>query len=379
MASNFSTNGVNAVQQMCSNNSALTGTPSSGCVDASQNEVLNCGFQNDTETLCNYCQNISKNSSSSCCAAVDCSKVFPIPSSSLSPGSIAGIVIGCLLFIAILGALWWWCCRPKYRRAPQQGLFKPYYKSTNTVDLYDQSKPMSYRQKMETDRLVELSPVTDSPETEGFLASQSLLDGYCQVIHAYYPRSEDEVQLAKGDIARLIYTFDDGWALADNITTCQRGLLPLLCVASISSEEVANALGMSLDDPHHMADPTATSSSMLIREGVNENRSSYLLTDDGLERLQRSLSVRTSNLPIDIVTESPSPSPSPPQRSISMRNPQLIKRYSQVPLPYAGELTPMYASNDSIQALRPSLQGARSRYSQGYDVQKPPLVRKSSA
>lgn len=72
---------------------------------------------------------------------------------------------------------------------------------------------MSYRQKMETDRLVELSPVTDSPETEGFLASQSLLDGYCQVIHAYYPRSEDEVQLAKGDIARLIYTFDDGWAL----------------------------------------------------------------------------------------------------------------------------------------------------------------------
>jgi hypothetical protein len=42
-ASNFSTNGVNAVQQMCSNNSTLAGTPSSGCVDASQNEVLNCG------------------------------------------------------------------------------------------------------------------------------------------------------------------------------------------------------------------------------------------------------------------------------------------------------------------------------------------------
>lgn len=150
-------------------------------------------------------------------------------------------------------------------------------------------------------------------------------------------------------------------------------------MASISSEEVANALGMSLDDPHHMADPTATTSSMLIREGANENRSSYLLTDDGLERLQRSLSVRTSNLPVDIVTESPSPSPSPPQRSISMRNPQLIKRYSQVPLPYASELSPMSASDDSIQALRPSIQGARSRYSQGYEVQKPPLIRKSSA
>ncbi|KAH8554512.1 hypothetical protein BGW37DRAFT_420218 [Umbelopsis sp. PMI_123] len=41
--SNFSTTGINSIQQMCSNNSALSGTTANGCIDASQNEVLNCG------------------------------------------------------------------------------------------------------------------------------------------------------------------------------------------------------------------------------------------------------------------------------------------------------------------------------------------------
>ena len=165
--------------------------------------------------------------------------------------------------------------------------------------------------------------------------------------------------------------------IADNITTCQRGLLPLLCVASISSEEVAEALGMSLEDQQQMLDPTAEQSTMLIAEGTNEQRNSYLLTDAGLERLQRSLSVRTSNLSPDLGLESPLP----PQRSISMRNPQLIKRFSQVPLPYSSEVPPSsaFASEDSLQSLRPSLSGPRTRYSQGYDIPKNTVHRKSSA
>lgn len=72
---------------------------------------------------------------------------------------------------------------------------------------------MNYEQKMDMDRLVELSPVLDQQEAEAFLSTGSFLDGYCQVIHAYYPQNGDEVQLSKGDIARLIYSFDDGWAL----------------------------------------------------------------------------------------------------------------------------------------------------------------------
>jgi hypothetical protein len=98
-----------------------------------------------------------------------------------------------------------------YRRGPQQGMFKPYYKSASTAEHADTDKPAGYEQKMDMDPL---SPVTDpSPEAEGFLSSESFLDGYCQVIHSYYPQSDDEVQLSKGDITRLIYSFDDGWAL----------------------------------------------------------------------------------------------------------------------------------------------------------------------
>lgn len=164
--------------------------------------------------------------------------------------------------------------------------------------------------------------------------------------------------------------------IADNITTCERGLLPLLCVASISSEEVAEALGMSLEEQQQITDPTLKSP-MLITEGNDEKRNSYLLTDVGLERLQRSLTVRTASLSPDSELESPLP----PQRSISMRNPQMIKRLSQIPLPYSSDLSPAsaYASDDSTQALRPSPQGPRTRYSQGYDIPKSTLLRKSSA
>lgn len=162
--------------------------------------------------------------------------------------------------------------------------------------------------------------------------------------------------------------------LADNITAAQRGLLPLLCLSSISNEEVAGALGMSLDDYREMNDPLSHVDGEDI-DGHERQRNSHLLTDASLERLQRSLSVRTA------ILDNASDSLSLPQRSISMRQPQLIKRYSAIPAPYANELSPASAdaSDDSMQALRPSGTAARSRYSQGYDIVKPTLRRQNSA
>jgi hypothetical protein len=162
--------------------------------------------------------------------------------------------------------------------------------------------------------------------------------------------------------------------LADNITTAQRGLLPLLCLSSISNEEVAEALGMSMDAYLELNDPLAHTEGDQV-DGHERQRNSHLLTDASLERLQRSLSVRTT------ILDTSSDSLSLPQRSISMRQPQLIKRYSEIPAPYANDLSPASAdaSDDSTQALRSSPNATRSRYSQGYDISRPTLRRQTSA
>lgn len=163
-------------------------------------------------------------------------------------------------------------------------------------------------------------------------------------------------------------------SLADNITAAQRGLLPLLCLCSISNEEVAGALGMSLDDYRDMNDPL-THVEGDETNGHERKRNSHLLTDASLERLQRSLTVKTT------VLDNASDPLSLPQRSISRRQPQLIKRYSAIPAFYANDLSPASAdtSDGSMQALRPSGTAARSRFSQGYDIVKPTLRRQNSA
>lgn len=113
---------------------SLTGS----CVSGSQNEPDNCGFASNTIGLCTYCASSSPNSTDTCCSSSNarsrCSGVS-IPSSTvtlqpiitttaaaaagnahqgLSGGQIAGIVVGSVAAVAIIGALLAFlfiCCR----------------------------------------------------------------------------------------------------------------------------------------------------------------------------------------------------------------------------------------------------------------------------
>lgn len=184
---------------------------------------IHLGFQNDTKTLCNLCQSNSRQSQ--CCAGIDCSKVLGESSaSSLSTREIVGIAVGSAVAVVILGFIAW-CCRRKYRHAPRQGMFTPYYKPANTRDHNDIGKIAPIEQKMDMDRLVDVTPDIDPQEIENFVGAGTFLDGYCQVVHTYYPENEDEVQLSKGDIVRLLYSFDDGWALG-KYNICEFSRLP---------------------------------------------------------------------------------------------------------------------------------------------------------
>ncbi|CAO3687851.1 hypothetical protein G6F70_006939 [Rhizopus microsporus] len=67
----------------------------------------------------------------------------------------------------------------------------------------------------------------------------SIEEQYVRAIYSFtVPNHSDELQLLTGDILRMYYYFDDGWAIGDNLVSGQRGLFPLLCVVHLSPAEV---------------------------------------------------------------------------------------------------------------------------------------------
>ncbi|GLI74348.1 hypothetical protein PoHVEF18_002585 [Penicillium ochrochloron] len=133
---------------ICSNPAdSLTGS----CVSGSDNEPNNCGFRTNTIGLCTYCASSSPNSTDTCCSSSNatsrCSGVT-IPSSTatlqpivtttaaaaagashgLSGGQIAGIVIGSVAGVAIIGALLAFlfiCTRRRRKSQPDAALNQP--------------------------------------------------------------------------------------------------------------------------------------------------------------------------------------------------------------------------------------------------------------
>ncbi|KAG9288348.1 hypothetical protein G9A89_021379 [Geosiphon pyriformis] len=100
-----------------------TSNDTSRCISGEQNEPLNCGFQQDINTFCQYCQESSGTSSDPCCKKANLTECqfpdkknsmnststlpresAPRSSSSLSGGTLAAIIAGSIGFLTLVVA-----------------------------------------------------------------------------------------------------------------------------------------------------------------------------------------------------------------------------------------------------------------------------------
>ncbi|KAI9094985.1 hypothetical protein DFS34DRAFT_582584, partial [Phlyctochytrium arcticum] len=198
------------------------------CVPALPNEWQTCGLASDAEAQ-TYC-NAPGSSKDVCCSAVEAkakgqsvavptglSPIPTVPNSATNTNSpsatgasvdansgkssasyqklstpiIIAIVVGGIIFIALIVGIWIWLGR---RRAPSQSR--------------DDDEPMPIAETME-------------------------------VVYNYVPNLSDEIYLYIGDPVIVKCKFDDGWGYGFNMTTKQEGSFPLACVAPYNSRQNA--------------------------------------------------------------------------------------------------------------------------------------------
>ncbi|KAJ1972552.1 hypothetical protein H4R34_005372 [Dimargaris verticillata] len=74
-------------------------------------------------------------------------------------------------------------------------------------------------------------------------SSQSFEPVQCRAVYPFAPRMDDEIQLTPGDVLLLLKIFDDGWAVANNLTTGLEGAVPLVCVMPYHPDDAVDGDG----------------------------------------------------------------------------------------------------------------------------------------
>ncbi|KAJ1980469.1 hypothetical protein H4R33_005467 [Dimargaris cristalligena] len=212
-----------------------SGTETEQCVDGAVNEADTCGFgPKDDVSICSYCSGPSSTRDACCRTAIpayQCTTHDPTDkannngsgnddpdsqdggdSAGLSPGRIAAIVVpsvvGSLLLLALLAFI---LHRRKRIEAEKNELF-PHVSASSQ-------------------RLLNMAPgALAAAAVAANGSNQSFEPVQCRVVYPFTPRMDDEVQLTPGDILLLLKIFDDGWAVANNLTTGREGAMPLVCV-----------------------------------------------------------------------------------------------------------------------------------------------------
>ncbi|KAG2229961.1 hypothetical protein INT48_000594 [Thamnidium elegans] len=236
---NLITAGVNSLSQQCSTNDALKGMPSTGCISGADNELSMCGFGQDLDTLCNYC---NYDSTLSCCKEYNCSKN---KSMLMSGGAIAGLVVGVTSGLCICGLIAFCAVRhnqKKKRRSTHPKNSESMYNMKSSKDLERMtsmnmpnsnsttlimSTPEQHMIKhvypIEDEDYMELVPDInfgcDVEAVKGHIFKvNSLEKQFVRVIYQLNaPENPDELELLKDDLIRMYYYFDDGWAFGDNL------------------------------------------------------------------------------------------------------------------------------------------------------------------
>lgn len=264
--------------------SGLNGT--TDCIPGVANEPYNCGYQLKSDG-CAYCKT---NGTDTCCQTIG-------SCNSLSAGVIIGIIIGCLGFAAIAGALFFYFRHTKSKTSKNGVFTSKRFSMKAKAEGNDNSSIVGYESLGSQGALVQsqqpfLKPAyLDTRLQPPPPPQQQELEEFYQVKHPYPPQMGDELGLHVGDIVCVAMNFDDGWALGFNVTTGLKGVFPVVCVAPAPEELLEQLL---------FEQPT---NKTLVEEGSLE----HMNMQEICENLRRSMSItsrQTANtLPSEVLTQ----------------------------------------------------------------------------
>lgn len=164
----------------------------------------------DATGACSYCHT---NGTDTCCRSINCPKI--------AVGAIIGIILGAIVFVAILGAL----------------LF--IYKKKRKPNIAKQDSGVFGYESLASQRILTAKPQNQPMEE------------FYEVKHPYPPQMGDELGLHLGDIVCVAMNFDDGWALGFNVTTGLKGVFPVVCVSPAPEElleQLLSSAKVQIDD-----------------------------------------------------------------------------------------------------------------------------------
>ncbi|KAI9256551.1 hypothetical protein BDA99DRAFT_141402 [Phascolomyces articulosus] len=214
-------------------------------------------------------------------------------STSLSAGAIAGIVVGGIVGLIAIFALYYFFCR---RRRGDNTRFLPIIAAVGSnknghhhgsglsskiedddeearEHLVNNNSSMNYANgaasigvattaigTVSSTAAMEMEEKTQLPSPNPV----EMAELFCEVVHSYPPQVADELDIREGDVVYLIFQLDDGWGYGLNLSTSQTGVFPLVCVTRASEELLEQLLLVPSDQEQFSNDK------ILIEEDENE-------------------------------------------------------------------------------------------------------------
>ncbi|KAI9475741.1 MAG: hypothetical protein EXX96DRAFT_574457 [Benjaminiella poitrasii] len=354
----------------CNTWEGFNGTIAENCISGIANEPYSCGFGNNTRVACHYCK---LHSDDKCCQTViNCSR-------SLSAGAIVGIVIGCVVAIALLAVATAWYY---YHKKKNHQHINPFQfissASSSTASANNTSQPVNTTNMTMQDEATILktrqfgndegagqSPFTNAmlevPNINNNINNESLAinintvgtpieataspvdEEFYVVIHPYSPQLPDELGLNVGDIVCLALRFDDGWALGFNVTTGAKGAFPLVCISPAPEESLGQLLNETSSIPEH--DTNTATTTITTNSAASYRLPSVAFMNKIRDSVQRSLSLNSydSNHNTNSHNHDDSNDNTIPKRSASYRS----YEYFEVESPSSPTLhTPFFTTHD---------------------------------
>lgn len=186
-------------------------------------------------------------------------------SSSLSAGAIVGIVIGCIVFLALALFACICICQRKRNRSLNPFLFMSNSTSSATTATGQQTNlSKEYNRNIIDEPIIITTPLdtvnkriskrshdtklqVESDFSNTIIPTTTQTpsnDDFYVVVHPYPPQMPDELELNSGDIICLALNFDDGWALGFNVTSGLKGAFPLVCISPAPEDCLDQLLNM---------------------------------------------------------------------------------------------------------------------------------------